>query len=78
VKPMIRDVKTLDEFAEHYIDERDTLALRKLNGETLTPEEDARLAEMNDWLDEHLPKPPPLPPEVQKLLDEYRTKRDAK
>lgn len=58
------------------VEERDQLAVKKWRSEVgqeepaLTAEEQARLDELNAWLDTLYPEPPGLPQEVLQIIDE--------
>lgn len=60
----------LEALQDAQFDERDALAFRKLRGDTLTLDEEGRLASLNRVLEWILPKPEPLPPDVVAAMAE--------
>lgn len=52
------------------VEERDQLAMKQFRGPPLTEAEQARLEELNGWLDSLYPPTPSLPPEVRKIIDD--------
>lgn len=61
---------TLSDFAARYVDARDGLAYRRLRGDVLTAREESSIAAMNQWLDDHMPKPEGLPGPIRDLIDD--------
>lgn len=57
------------------LEERDGLTFRALQGEALSPQEQARLAELNEWLESMEPPREHLPPDVLALIDEVLGRR---
>ena len=58
----------LSSWCERWVDVRDDLAFRKLQGILLDPDELETLQKLNAELEALLPKPQQLPPEVRKLI----------
>jgi hypothetical protein len=70
------DELTFEEFCARFLERRDALALRRLQGERLDARDESALAIMNAWLDEHLPRAAPLPASAREAVAEIlRRKR---
>jgi len=60
-----------DELMIMYSNIKQDLALRKLNGETLSPDEELVLAALNQAIKDNLPKRPSLSEEERNPLDKF-------
>lgn len=68
-------VATLEEFSTQYLETRDSLALRRIRGEKLTAREQVLLESLNHLLEQLLPRPDRLPPDITELVEEVLRKR---
>jgi hypothetical protein len=62
----------LEEFMRRYEQERQSLAMRKLHGEDLSPKEEIMLQSINAQLDRLLPAPEKMPEDVALAVREAR------
>lgn len=67
--------QAIEEFAEHYMELRDDLAWRAVQGETLTVLEKEMLNAFDEILDSLMPGPEPMSQEAQQIIQELKEAR---